>query len=51
MAVNPYYCSTITEPLISDLIWCKFRGMCMGCAHPDDSKYGILCLISLVWTV
>jgi len=51
MAVNSYYSSTITELLISDLIWCKFRDMRMGCAHPDVSKYGIFCLISLVWTL
>jgi len=51
MAVNPYYCSTITELLISDLVWCKFKGMHMGCAHSDVSKYDSVCLISLVWTV
>jgi len=30
MAVHSCYFSMITELLISDLIWCKFKGMRMG---------------------
>jgi hypothetical protein len=42
MAVNSYYFSMITELLILDLIWCKFKGMLWG-VHTLMSQNMVFC--------